>query len=126
MTRKEGIVRLLKEHGPMTVRELAEELGATVRHISGSLASLRNRWPGTVRIAGYRRDEDGGLLYPRALWALGGQPDARRPGRLSKQEYNRRERDARRARVPSIFHVGLAHKPNRVKLAASVQLGRQL
>ena len=99
----------------MTVRELAEAVRAEPEIIKGYIGSLRQRRPGVLYIHGYRRDEDGGRLYPRALWALGNLPDAKRPKPLPRKEYNRRGKAKMKTRVASVFHIALANKPNHVK-----------
>lgn len=80
------ILNLLQELGPMTARELAEQL--KIKHVNQIAAALQGR--DNFHISGYRRDEDGGRLYPRALYAYGPGKDAKKPPKLSKQEYNRR------------------------------------
>lgn len=80
------ILNLLQELGPMTARELAEQL--KIKHVNQIAAALQGC--DNFHISGYRRDEDGGRLYPRALYAYGLGKDANKPPKLSKQEYNRR------------------------------------
>lgn len=114
MSIRQRIMELLEE-GPMTMRELAEAIGVEPDVVKGYIGSLRQRTPGVLYIHSYRRDEDGGRLYPRALWALGNSPDAKRPKPLPRSEYNRRGKAKMKTRVASIFHVALANKPNYVK-----------
>jgi len=80
------ILTLLQELGPMTARELAEQL--KIKHVNQIAAAIQGS--DNFHISGYRRDEDGGRLYPRALYAYGPGKDANKPPKLSKQEYNRR------------------------------------
>ena len=69
MTQFERILALLREHGPMTQRDIAADLGVPLPNIYKAVNWLRITE--RVHIAGYRRDEDSGKLAPRALWADG-------------------------------------------------------
>lgn len=125
------IVDLLTEFGPMTMREIADQLKTDVDRIRCFIGSVRQKKPGVIYIHSYRRDEDGGRLYPRALWAAGNRPDAKRPPKLGHQEYNRRARLKKKTVVASIFHFHLRHENNQAKLnlsktfnASEVHLGQ--
>lgn len=117
MSVRQKIISLLEAQGPMTQREIAEELGIHIDTLRGYIGSLRQRRPGVLYVHSYRRDEDGGRLYPRALWAVGDKPDAKRPPKLSKQVYNKRGKDRMKSRVASVFHLAYVNKTNRVKAA---------
>lgn len=115
MSKRQQIIKLLQEFGPMTQREIADQLDMGVDLVRGYIGALRQRKPGVLYIHSYRRDEDGGRLYPRALWAAGRRKDAERLPRLTKPEYNKRGKDKMRRRPASIFHVaGLANATNAV------------
>lgn len=116
MTYRQQILDLLAEHGPMTMRELADDIGIGADLLRCYVGSLRQRRPGVIYIHSYRRDEDGGRLYPRALWALGNKPDATRPPKLTHTEYNKRARAKARARVASVFHLAYVNRRNSVKM----------
>lgn len=113
------IIETLTAHGPMTMREIAEELGADIDALRGFIGSIRQKKPGVIYIHSWRRDTDGGRLYPRALWAAGSHKDARRPQKLGRSEYNRRAREKRKACIPSIFHVGLVNRTAQSKIDLS-------
>jgi len=100
MTLKARTLALVAEHGRLTAREVAEELGITVSHARAVVSNLHGKG---LRIAEYRRDSDGGRLYPRPVYALGKGPDVKPPGRLSDAEYNRRYRARTRGLVGSVF-----------------------
>lgn len=117
MTYRQRILDLLAEHGPMTLRELAHDIGISADLLRCYVGSLRQRRPGVIYIDSYRRDEDGGRLYPRALYALGNKPDAKRPKKLTQSEYNRRAREKAKVRVASVFHLAFINKPNREKVS---------
>lgn len=115
MTKRQQIIDLLKQLGPMTQREIADQLGLDADLVRGYIGALRQQKPGVLYIHSYRRDEDGGCLYPRALYAVGKRKDAERLPRLTKAEYNKRGKDKMRLRPASIFHVGLANATNAEK-----------
>lgn len=117
---KQSIIQILTDLGPLTMREIADQLGQDIDTIRQSIGSLRNRTPGIIHIHSYRRDTDGGRLYPRALWAVGNKADAKRPPKLCRSEYNRRARVKRKSFLPSIFHIGLVNE----SLSARLQLNK--
>lgn len=93
---------LLKEHGPMTARDLARDIGTSVANIRATLSKYRPAW----HVSGYRREVVDGRLYPRAMYRAGPGRDAAAPGPLSDGEYNRRYRAHKRAVVNSVFALG--------------------
>lgn len=107
------ILLYLSEHGPMTTRELADDLGIKLTHVSSRLALMRGK---KVHISGWRRDEDGGRLYVRALWALGPAPavEPRKPKPLGESAYNRRYRDRQKACAPSIWAMAAPTRGRRL------------
>lgn len=115
MSLRQQIIDLLTELGPLTQREIADQLGMDIDDVRGYIGSLRQRRPGVLYVHSYRRDADGGRLYPRALWAAGDQPDAPRIRRLSKSEYNRRGKLAMKRRIASVFHLGMVNTNNAAK-----------
>lgn len=103
----------------MTMREIADQLKTDIDHIRCFIGSVRQKKPGVIYIHSYRRDEDGGRLYPRALWAAGNLPDAKRLPRLEKKETSRRARLKRKKAVASIFHLHIKYENNQAKLNLS-------
>lgn len=93
---------LLLEHGPMTARDLARDIGTDVRNIRATLSKYRSAW----HVSGYAREVVDGRLYPRAMYRAGPGRDAAKPGPLSNCEYDRRYRAHKRAVVNSIFALG--------------------
>lgn len=100
------MTRLLAEHGPMTAREIAAELGVSPEYVRGSLG--RAKADKQIHIKAWRRDEDGGRLYPRAIWAAGDGRDAPKPPKLTKLDYNRRHRQRKARAVSSVWQLGRA------------------
>ena len=116
---RQKIVDLLTELGPMTMREIADQLKIDLDRIRSFIGSTRQKKPGVIYIQSYRRDEELGRLYPRAVWAAGNLPDAKKPPKLGHPEYNRRARKKRKKAVASIFHLHLKYEKNQAKLNLS-------
>jgi hypothetical protein len=111
------ILTLLQELGPMTARELAEQL--KIKHVNQIAAALQGC--DHYHISGYRRNEDGGRLYPRALYAYGPGKDAEKPPKLSTQEYNRRAREKMRKKVSSVWDLGIFYEDRRKHALSNVR-----
>ena len=111
------ILNLLQELGPMTARELAEQL--KIKHVNQIAAALQGC--DHFHISGYRRDEDGGRLYPRALYAYGPGKDAKKPPKLGKQEYNRRAKEKMRKTVSSVWDLGIFYEDRRKHALSNVR-----
>jgi len=90
---------------PMTARELAAEVGSPVASVRAKLSTMGTS--SLVHISGWRRDDDGGRLYPRALWSAGPGPRARpaKPKPLGEAAYGERYRALRRVRVASVWDL---------------------
>ena len=94
------ILGLLKEDGPMSAREIAKIL--KLKHINTVAAALKK---GDYHIAAWRRDSDGGRLYPRALYAYGPGHNVKKPPKLTRADYNNRFRS--KLRVASVWDLGI-------------------
>ncbi len=106
------ITRLLAEHGPMTARDLAREMNVGVENARAKLGAAKAL--GQVYIASWRRDSDGGRLYPRAVWAAGDKPDAPRPGPLTRRQYWERQKQRLQNRLTSVFDLAVPAYRRRV------------
>lgn len=98
----------------MTARELASELGIDVNFARSKLDVLKKQ--GRAHICSYRRDEDGGRLYPRALWKAGprrGHPPEK-PAPLTDSDYCRRYRARQVRRVTSVWALGQTPRERRL------------
>jgi len=111
------ILTLLQELGPMTARELAEQL--KIKHVNQIAAALQGC--DHYHISGYRRDEDGGRLYPRALYAYGPGKEAKKPPKLSRQEYNKRSKAKMRTTVSSVWDLGIFYEDRRKNALSNVR-----
>lgn len=114
MTRKygetvEAIVRLINELGPLSRAEMCAELGMERTFLSAvvtRMASPTRRLPKRLHVSYYVYDMEGARRYPRAVYALGDQPDAQRP--KPRKIENRRRSDAKRRLINtanSVFNL---------------------
>lgn len=97
---RKRILGLLSEDGSLSAREIANIL--KLKHINSVKAVLKKD---DVHISMWRRDEDGGRLYPRPVYALGKGKDAKKPPKLTKADYNKRFRST--LRVASVWDLGI-------------------
>jgi hypothetical protein len=93
------ILEALEELGPMTRAELEHIVREEVKSkcISPIISRLHKDTPRMgkqISIVGYVYDAEGGRRYPRAIYALGAQPDAPKPKPSHKE--NRRRYDAKK------------------------------
>ena len=91
--------------GDMTARDLTRETGIDIRYVTPKVSTLLKA--GKIHLVGYRRDSDGGRLYPRAVYSLEPSPvPVKKPKKLSATEYGRRYRERCRTAVSSIWELG--------------------
>jgi hypothetical protein len=106
---KSRILALIKENGPMSAREIAQELKLdTPNRVPAALQGSKE-----YHIYSYRRDEDGGRLYPRALYAYGPGRDAPKPKPLTKVDYNKRSKLKMKRTVTSVWDLGIPSRERR-------------
>lgn len=124
MSKPAQVLALLEEQGGQSARDLREAIDIGERHISATLSRLKNDQR-LIHISGWRRDEDGGRLYVRALYSLGRRRDAGKPPPLTQTEYGQRYR-RRVSIVPSIFHLGAPIDSRRItaRMAAPLNARR--
>ena len=97
------ILRLLQENGPLSAREIATELRLeATNRVGAALQGSKN-----FHIHSYRRDSDGGRLYPRALYAYGPGRNAPKPKPLTKVDYNKRSKAKMKHTVTSVWDLGI-------------------
>lgn len=113
MSLRQRILDLLAS-GPVTPREAAVELSVGFAYCRVRFSNLHTEKK--IHVTTYRRCEENGRLYPRAVYALGPGKDAKPPGPLSDAEYNRRYRSAVRGQVNSVFALAGGVKSKRVAL----------
>lgn len=95
---------LLASVGPLTTREAAEFFSDSSHvNVSAVLSTMRTGVRKQVHIAEWTRDNGHGKEYLRAVYALGDQPDAKKPRNLSNSERCKRWKAKRR--IPAINSV---------------------
>ena len=108
------ILKLIEEEGPMSRAEICSRLGVE-KFVSSAIVSRLNRaWPKTpkrVYVSHYVYDMEGERRYPRAVFALGDLPDAKRP-KANRLEVRRRSDQKKRAlRTQNfVFNLGLPRR----------------
>lgn len=106
------IIHLLQEEGPMTRAEICKRLGRPKDEIAAVVSRLHKRSPVAgkrIYVKEYVYDMEGERTYPRALYALGDKPDAKRP-KSDPLEIKRRywARSQLKLRANSVFNLGLS------------------
>jgi hypothetical protein len=120
---KLALLDAIKEYGPMTSVQLSEELGVSRSYARACVAYCKRKK--LIYVLRYEREAVDGHLYPRAVYQLGNQPDARRLPRLSKRAYDQRHRDKKQARVASVFALGIPVDAKRVTTRKRPDAARQ-
>jgi len=85
----EAILQVLADFGPMTRAEICRELGPRAINVSSLVSNLIRNLPATPRrayICGWIYDMEGQRPYPRAVYALGDRPNAKRPSPKKRTE----------------------------------------
>lgn len=95
----------IKEHGPISARELADLLGISYSYARATVSYYKKKE--AIHVHSYRRDEDGGKLYPRGLYVLGTGKDASKIPPLTRQEYTKRYRHNKKNACQSVFMLGV-------------------
>lgn len=108
-----GILAVLDADGPMTRSELVQALSMPKFTISSVLSRLncqQKTVPKRVHVAHYQFDNDaGGRKYPRAAYALGDKPDAKKI-HTPRAEVSAHYRDNRKHRLTSVFDLALPQR----------------
>lgn len=106
----EAILKALAELGPMTRAEICRELGSSAVNVSALVSNLTRDLPNTPRRAHIREwiyDMEGQRPYPRAVYALGDKPNAKKPRPKKRTEVVNSYRARRKAkyRNSSVFNL---------------------
>lgn len=110
-----NILRLLGEVGPMTRAEICQQLGGVDRMNISAIVTRMNRpsktIPKRIHIARYVFDHEAKKRYPRAVYALGDAPDAKRP-KPNPNANKRRYQEGLKLRMTanSVFNLGLTRR----------------
>ena len=99
------VLDIIKEVGPVTSREVAEQTGWS-HSFARAAVSYCNKEK-LIHICEWRRDEDGGRLYPRPVYNIGNRKNAQRIKPLTATEYRKRYKQAKKNMVPDIFSAAV-------------------
>lgn len=113
-----SIAAYIEEVGEATRAEIADAIGLGVFRVSTAVTRMmrttRNR-ERMIHIVRWVYDGDiGERRYPRAVYALGNKPDAKKP-KVTEAERLRKYRANRKMRVASVFDLGLTVAQRRVQ-----------
>lgn len=90
----ELILSALGEFGPMSRIEIGDHLKIdrnTISSVTSRMTRASVRTPKRLHIVRYVHDHEGQRTYPRAVYAIGDKPDAKRPvsdSKAAKRRYN--------------------------------------
>lgn len=103
-----------EDHGEMTRQEVCDAIGLDRMYVSAIISRMNKAsktMPKRVYVVRYIFDQEGERRYPRAVYALGDKPDARRP-KSDKKEVRRRYLENLRKRMTtnSVFNLGLTRR----------------
>lgn len=97
------ILEVIADNGPLSSVELAEHLSVSRSYARACVSYCKKRKK--IYVLKYVREEVDGHLYPRAVYALGNEPDAKKMRRLSQKQCRDRHRAKKRVRVASVFDL---------------------
>lgn len=103
-----GVLAALADGAQLTRSEVCRELGRE-RMAVASVMSRMNKptaWkPKRIYVVGYVFEDDEGRRYPRALYALGALPDAKKP-KVVAGAVQARYRQRNKGQVASVWDLG--------------------
>lgn len=108
------VLELLREVGPMTRAEMSQHLHIDRRNLASAVTRMIRsspRLPRRIHILSYVSDMEGQRVYPRAVYALGDKPDAKRPvsdTKAIKRRYNAKVRARNTANF--VFNLALPRR----------------
>ena len=108
----QAVLEMLTQFGPMTRSEICKHLEREKDEIAAVVSRLHKRSPRAgkrVHIESYVYDMEGERFYPRAVYAIGDKPDAKRP-KPDPKEVKRRywARSQLKLKANSVFNLGLS------------------
>ena len=105
------ILKAFEEHGEMTRKEVCDMIGIDRMYVSAVFTRMSKPWktiPKRIHITRYVFDQEGQKRYPRAVYALGDKPDAKKPKADPKANRRRYEENLRKRMTGiSVFHLGM-------------------
>ena len=102
---KKRVIQILSEVGPLCSAEIAEQAEWSDSYARAAVSYCRTLWPKQIYIKEYLRSEEFARCYPRAVYAIGDLPDAKKPQPFSHAVYNQRHRNKKTTQVASIFTI---------------------
>lgn len=106
----DAITKAIEENGPMTTMQLCIELDKTRYEVASVISRMRKdhpTMPQRLYIVRWTKYDDTGRDYPRAVYALGAKPDAKKPRKQPRKVIAKRWRDTRSKKVNSVFQLGI-------------------
>lgn len=105
------ILAAIEESGGMTRAEIEKAVGLSREHVSVVVSRLNKagaKGPKRIYISHYVHDQEGAKKYPRAVYCLGDNEDAKKP----KTDVNKTRREwaalrLRRFKNSSVFNLGV-------------------
>lgn len=106
--------KALEELGPMTRIEICAQLGLDRNLVSAVISRMSRAGalvPKRLYVERYVYDSEHGRHYPRAVYAIGDKPDAKKPKRDQRAVRKRyRERLRSQMTMNSVFNLGLTRR----------------
>lgn len=119
----EKITTLILNYGPMTRGEICEHLDRDRQEVASIVSRMSKpgkTLPKRLYILRYVYDQENERRYPRAVYAIGDNPDAKRPGPQVKENKRRYNQSKRQQFTKNfVFNLGL---PRRVYLKRSTDV----
>jgi len=120
-----GILKKLRELGPMTRTEIQEAVGVDKESIAAILSRLHKETPRMgkqIYITGWTHDAESQRRYPRAIYYVGKRHDAKKP-KPNDLETRRRYDRKRHAlfSMNSVFNMGKSRDTLRAERRAGTQ-----
>ena len=102
-----GVIAVLEHEEELTRAEICRAMGVD-RFLGSSVISRMRRatkmLPKRIYVVRWVYEDDDGRYYPRAVFALGDKPDARKPKPKPNKECTAKYRARNRGRASSVFN----------------------
>lgn len=116
------ILKIISEYGPMTRQEVCVHLDTDRMYVSAIITRMTKDTPKAGKrlyIESYVYDSEGQKRYPRAVYAAGNKPDAKRPKPDHKETRRRYLANVRKRMTGnSVFNLGLTRRQYEAKRRA--------
>lgn len=116
------ILKIISEYGPMTRQEVCVHLDTNRMYVSAIITRMTKNTPVAGKrlyVDSYVYDSEGQKRYPRAVYAVGDKPDAKRPKPDHKETRRRYNANLRKRMTGnSVFNLGLTRRQYEAKRRA--------